>query len=96
MLAKVWKKGLLAVCIIACLFNVMHKLISRTSLEVQLKSVENQASLLDIFQPNDTSESKINSQQEEKTSENKQVDTNEIKQPISDDDDTDDTIVVIN
>lgn len=96
MLAKVWKKALLAVCIIACLFNVMHKLISRTSLEVQLKSVENQASLLDIFQPNDTSESKINSQQEEKTSENKQVDTNEIKQPISDDDDTDDTIVVIN
>ncbi len=47
MLAKVWKKALLAVCIIACLYNVMHKLISRTSLEVQLKSVESKTSVMD-------------------------------------------------
>lgn len=47
MLAKVWKKALLAICIIACLYNVMHKLISRTSLEVQLKSVESKTSVMD-------------------------------------------------
>ncbi len=47
MLAKVWKKALLAICIIACLYNVMNKLISRTSLEVQLKSVESKTSVRD-------------------------------------------------
>ena len=40
MLAKVWKKALLAVCIIACIYNVMSKLVNRTSLEVQLRSVQ--------------------------------------------------------
>ena len=40
MLAKIWKKLLFAICIIACIYNVMNKLVSRTSLEVQLKSVE--------------------------------------------------------
>lgn len=40
MLAKIWKKLLLAICIIACIYNVMNKLVSRTSLETQLKSVE--------------------------------------------------------
>lgn len=40
MLAKIWKKLLFAICIIACIYNVMNKLVSRTSLEVQLKSIE--------------------------------------------------------
>ena len=40
MLAKLWKKLLFAICIIACIYNVMNKLVSRTSLEVQLKNVE--------------------------------------------------------
>ena len=40
MLAKIWKKLLLAICIIACIYNVMNKLVSRTSLEKQLKSIE--------------------------------------------------------
>lgn len=93
MLAKVWKKVLLAVCIIACLFNVMHKLISRTSLEVQLKSVENQASLLDIFKEKNINNSETNSEAKEITSENKQVYTNESNQPMSN---NNDTIVVIN
>ena len=40
MLAKIWKKLLLAICIIACIYNVMNKLVGRTSLETQLKNVE--------------------------------------------------------
>ena len=40
MLAKIWKKLLLAICIIACIYNVMNKLVGRISLETQLKSVE--------------------------------------------------------
>lgn len=33
MLAKIWKKLLLAICIIACLFNITYKLVNRISLE---------------------------------------------------------------
>ena len=49
MLAKLWKKVLLAICIIACIFNIMSKLVNRTSLELNLKSVENGESLFSIF-----------------------------------------------
>lgn len=44
MLAKIWKKLLLAICIIACIYNVMNKLVSRTSLETQLNSLEIESS----------------------------------------------------
>lgn len=37
MLAKIWKKLLLAICIIACIYNVMAKLVNRHSLEENLK-----------------------------------------------------------
>ena len=33
MLAKIWKKLLLAICIIACLFNITYKLVNRISIE---------------------------------------------------------------
>lgn len=33
MLPKIWKKLLLAICIIACLFNITVKLVNRISLE---------------------------------------------------------------
>lgn len=39
MLAKIWKKLLLAICIIAVLFNVMYKLVHRANLKDQMKSV---------------------------------------------------------
>ena len=83
MLAKVWKKALLAICIIACLFNVMHKLVSRTSLEVQLRSVQNQTSLQNDSQEDNDSSS------ESKTRVNINQSSNE---KIEDED----TIVVIN
>ena len=38
MLPKLWKKVLLAICIIACLFNIISKLVNRNSLEINLKS----------------------------------------------------------
>lgn len=49
MLAKIWKKVLLAICIIACIYNIMSKLVSRTSLELNLKSVENGESIFSVF-----------------------------------------------
>ena len=39
MLAKLWKKIALAVCIIAILFNITYKLVHRTNLKEQLTSV---------------------------------------------------------
>lgn len=39
MLAKIWKKVLLAICIIACIYNIMAKLVNRHSLEENLNSV---------------------------------------------------------
>ena len=38
MLAKMWKKVLLAVVILACLFNVVTKLVKKPSLEQELRS----------------------------------------------------------
>lgn len=48
MLAKLWKKVLLAVCIIACIFNVMSKLVNRNSLEVNLKSANDGNTVFDF------------------------------------------------
>ena len=38
MLPKIWKKLLLAICIIACLFNITAKLVNRISLEKVISS----------------------------------------------------------
>ena len=38
MLAKIWKKLLLAVLIVACLFNVTAKIVKRYSLKDELES----------------------------------------------------------
>lgn len=54
MLAKIWKKLLLAICIIACIFNVMLKLVNRTSLEVNLESVQHGESLVETLKTNNT------------------------------------------
>ena len=48
MVAKLWKKVLLAVCIIACIFNVMSKLVNRNSLEVNLKSANDGNTVFDF------------------------------------------------
>ena len=39
MLAKIWKKLLLAICIIAILFNITYKFVTRENLTDQMKSV---------------------------------------------------------
>ena len=52
MLAKMWKKVLLAVCIVACLFNIMSKIVNRHSLEVNLESV-NEGSVVFEFSKDD-------------------------------------------
>lgn len=38
MLAKVWKKLLLFIMIIACLFNIINKLVHKASLNQELES----------------------------------------------------------
>lgn len=93
MLAKVWKKALLAICILACLYNVTHKLVSRTSLEIQLKSVENQAGLIDMFKEEKTENEALNSGQKQETRNQNPVSENEENWETARDDDT---IVVIN
>jgi len=45
MLAKVWKKILMAVLVIACLFNIMTKIVNKVPLESQLDSVKDGESL---------------------------------------------------
>ena len=57
MLAKVWKKVLLAICIIACLYNVMSKIVNRQSLEVSLKSVDDGTTVFEIFTKKDKKDS---------------------------------------
>lgn len=47
MLAKMWKKVLLAICIIACIFNLMSKLVNRHSLETNLRSVNDGNTVID-------------------------------------------------
>ena len=62
MLAKIWKKALLAICILACIYNVMYKLVNRTSLDEQLKSVVNQSNLLEMLDnKKESTENKSNS-----------------------------------
>ena len=41
MLSKIWKKVLLFVLIVACLFNIMMKIIQRESLREELESTLN-------------------------------------------------------
>lgn len=49
MLAKIWKKLLLAVCIVACLFNVTNKIVHRESLELNLKNATQGSSIFSII-----------------------------------------------
>lgn len=38
MIAKIWKKVLLFILIIACLFNIINKLVNKASLDRELES----------------------------------------------------------
>lgn len=57
MLAKIWKKVLLAVCIIACIFNIMSKLVNRHSLKENLESANDGETIFSIFQKDEVVES---------------------------------------
>lgn len=41
MLAKIWKKVLFFILIVACLFNIVTKLVNKTSLEKELEMSAN-------------------------------------------------------
>ena len=49
MLAKIWKKVLLVICIIACLFNITSKIVNRVSLKEELRSIVGKESLFSII-----------------------------------------------
>ncbi len=53
MVAKTWKKLLMAICIIAILFNIVNKLVIRTNLKEQVKSVLNSEPIFSIFNKDD-------------------------------------------
>ena len=55
MLAKLWKKVLLAICIIACLFNITSKLVNRHSLKENLQSVNDGETIFDLSGKKDSS-----------------------------------------
>ena len=38
MIAKIWKKVLFVILIVACLFNIVNKLVHKASLEQELQS----------------------------------------------------------
>ena len=57
MLAKLWKKVLLAICIIACIFNIMSKLVNRHSLKENLESANDGEIVFSIFQKEKVMES---------------------------------------
>lgn len=57
MLAKLWKKVLLAICIIACIFNIMSKLVNRHSLKDNLESANDGETVFSIFQKDQVVES---------------------------------------
>ena len=65
MLAKMWKKILLAVCIIACIFNLMAKLVNRHSLESNLKRANDGNTVLDSIRI-DKEENKVESKSSNK------------------------------
>ena len=44
-----WKKVLFAICIVACIFNIMSKLVNRHSLRENLESVNDGITVFDIF-----------------------------------------------
>ena len=49
MLAKIWKKLLLAICIIAILFNITSKLVNRISLEKAISSTPDGVNIREIL-----------------------------------------------
>ena len=49
MLAKMWKKIMLFICVVAILFNITSKLVYKTNLITQLKSVVGGSSLSEYF-----------------------------------------------
>lgn len=49
MLAKIWKKVLLVICIIACLFNITYKIVNKTSIKAELQSIVGGESLSSVF-----------------------------------------------
>ena len=77
MLAKMWKKVLLAVCIIACIYNVMSKLVNRASLEANLKRANDGNTVFDFS-------SKVTESKSETIDNNAVVnENNEIQEPAA-------------
>lgn len=97
MLAKLWKNILLAICIIAILFNITSKLVRRYSLDEQLNSVVGGESLSEILKDeknkekntskttNQKKNNKYNTTNEKKNNNNKNYDEDEYSDEIDED-----------
>ena len=88
MLAKIWKKVLFAICIIACLFNVVSKIVSRNSLEINLKSVNDGNTIWDsVKTKNETSNTSDKIEGVKDSSSNNSSENNVKKYVFEDEDD---------
>lgn len=72
MLAKLWKKVLMFILIVACLFNVVYKLVNNLSLEKELLS-----SAQYIQDRQDAEKAKKEEEEKEKSQENNNAKTEE-------------------
>lgn len=78
MLAKIWKKVLLAICVIACIYNVTAKIVNRHSLEENLKSANDGETVFDLSK-NETESNQITSSSEN-TIEKSSIATNTVSE----------------
>ena len=83
MLAKVWKKVLLAICIVACIYNVMSKIVNRHSLEENLKSANDGETVFDFSKKEEVSENVVEQNNISETS-SKSVIDNSLSEENSD------------
>ena len=60
MLPRIWKKLLLAICIIAILFNITSKLVNRISIEKTIARIPEGIEVLDFFKTEESNKTEEN------------------------------------
>ena len=78
MLAKMWKKIMLFICVIAILFNITSKLVYKTNLAAQLKSVIGGSSLSEYFQKEENTTINSEENKNETTKKENKIQVNKV------------------
>lgn len=96
MLPKIWKKFLLAICIIACIYNIMSKLVNRNSLEINLKSVDDGTTVFNLFPKEEVLEGEDNLVESQVLNSTENNENAEAKEAVPTDENTEETANVEN